>query len=454
MTKKVVDEDGNTGVVPDTDSFTTPAPTPAASAKGATTTKLLIALIGLVVICLLVWHRMNRTTPEGNDPNHSAPTTAAVAIVTRRDLGDTLTVAGAFKPFQDIDVHAKVAGYIKQIYVDVGDHVKQGQTLAVLEIPELAAELAGTTAAVHAAQDQISRAKGELGRAQSSYSAAHSGYTRLKQAADSQPGLVAQQEVDDAQAKDLGGQSQVASAEAALSAARQQLEEAEDKQKQFSALSDYTRITAPFAGVITVRYADTGSLIAAGTSTSTPSGASTSTQSMPVVQLAQISVLRLVLQIPESIAPQIHVGGSIKVHVQALNTDYEGKVARFADSLDPQTRTMETEVDFQNQAGKLMPGMFCEAFFVHNKKPNVLTVPLEAVNRTGNEATVLVVDSNNTVDVRSVKLGQEGSNYIEVLSGLNEGERVIVGNLSEFAPGQKVQPRVMEDGAAGEAGKS
>ena len=164
-------------------------------------------------------------------------------------------------------------------------------------------------------------------------------------------------------------------------------------------------------------------------------------------------MLRLVLQIPESIAPQIHVGGSIKVHVQALNTDYQGKVARFADSLDPQTRTMETEVDFQNQAGKLMPGMFCEAYFIHNKKPQVLTVPLEAVNRTGNETTVLVLDSNNIVNVRSIKLGQEGSNYIEVLSGLNEGERVIVGNFSEFAPGQKVQPRVVESGAAGEAEK-
>ena len=450
MTKKVVDDDGNTGVVPDARVFVVPAPP---RGKTKTTTKLLIAFAVLVIVSLLIWHRINRIQ-EASDSNPSAPTTAAVAIVTRRDLGDTLSVAGAFKPFQNIDVHAKVAGYIKKIYVDVGDHVKQGQTLAVLEIPELAAELAGTTAAVHAAQDQISRAKGELGRAESSYSAAHSGYVRLKQAADSQTGLVAQQEVDDAQARDLGGQSQVASAEAALSAAKQQLEEAEDKQKQFAALSDYTRITAPFAGVITVRYADTGSLIAAGTNTSTPIGTSTSTQSMPVVQLAEISVLRLVLQIPESIAPQIHVGGSIKVHVQALNMDYEGKVARFADSLDPQTRTMETEIDFQNSAGKLMPGMFCEAYFVHNKKSSVLTVPVEAVNRTGDEASVLTVDSHNIVNRRSIKLGQEGTNYIEVESGLNEGERVIVGNLREFTPGQKVQPRLTERGTVSEAGKT
>jgi len=407
---------------------------------------LLIALFILVAGSLLAWHWLGRTHTEADNRSGPAATTAAVSIVKRSDLGDTLTVSGAFKPFQDIDVHAKVAGYIKVIHVDVGDHVKEGQTLALLEIPELAAELAGTDAAVHAAQDQIRRAQGDLDRAQSTHSAAHSAYNRLKQASDTQPGLVAQQEVDDWQAKDLGAEAQVASAEAELSGAKQQLEEAQDKKKQYAALSDYTFITAPFAGVITVRYADTGSLIAAGTSSST--------QSMPVVRLAQVSVLRLVLQIPESVAPQIHVGGAIKVHVQALNQDFEGKVSRFADSLDQQTRTMETEVDFQNPDGKLMPGMFCEAYFAHDKKKNVLMIPLEAVSRNGDQATVLVVDSQNVVNERPVKLGQESSTQVEVLSGLTEGDRVIVGNLGEFTPGQKVVPKVVGAAAASEAGNS
>jgi RND family efflux transporter MFP subunit len=406
--------------------------------------RLLIALLILVGGSLAAWRWIGRTSTEADDRNHPALTTAAVAFVKRQDLGDTLTVSGAFKPFQDIDVHAKVAGYIRTIYVDVGDHVKQGQPLAILEVPELAAQLAGADAAARAAQEQIRRAQGDLDRAQSTRTAAHSAYIRLKQAADSQAGLVAQQEVDDSQAKDLGTQAQVSSAEAELSGARQQLEVAQATRKQYTALSDYTRITAPFAGVITVRYADTGSLIAAGTSTST--------QSMPVVRLAQISVLRLVLQIPESVAPQIHVGGSIKVHVQALNKDYEGKVSRFADSLDQQTRTMETEVDFVNADGKLIPGMFCETYFVHDKKSNVLTIPIEAVSRNGDESTVLVVDAQDVVRARPVKLGQEGATHIEVLSGLSEGERVIDGNLGAFTPGQRVLPKLVEAGAASQAG--
>jgi len=101
-----------------------------------------------------------------------------------------------------------------------------------------------------------------------------------------------------------------------------------------------------------------------------------------------------------------------------------------------------------------MPGMFCEAYFVHNKKPNVLVIPMEAVSRTGDETTVLVVDAQNAVATRTVKLGQEESNLVEVLTGLTEGERVIVGNLSEFTPGQRVTPKAVESGSAAKAGGS
>jgi len=413
-----------------------------------TSKRIGIVVAAVTAAALLAWWWTERAPSEADDRKQTSvtpgDTPAVVALVKRRDMGDTLTVAGAFKPFQDVDVHAKVAGYIRKIYVDVGDHVKEGQTLAVLEVPELAAQLTGADAAARRASEEIRRAQGDLERATSNHAAAHSAYARLSDAARTRAGLVAQQELDDSQAKDLEAEAQVSSAKASLSSAEQSLEMAQANQKQVSALSDYTHISAPFAGVITNRYADTGTLVAAGTSSST--------QANPVVRLAQISVLRLVLQIPESVAPQIHIGGSIKVHVQALNEDYEGKVSRFADSLDQQTRTMETEVDFQNSAGKLIPGMFCETYFLHSKKTNVLTIPVEAVLRTGDETTVLVVDAQNGVKTRAVKLGQESSSYVEVLSGLSEGERTIIGNPSAFTPGQKVSPKVVEAATTGQAG--
>jgi RND family efflux transporter MFP subunit len=402
-----------------------------------TKTKVLVGAVALIAAGLITWRWISRAPAEADDPDHpvanSAEAAAAVARVERRSVGSTLAIAGEFKPFQDVDVHAKVAGYIRTIYVDVGDHVKQGQTLAVLEVPELAAQLAGADAAVGTAQEQIRRAQGDLRRAQSTHSAAHSAYTRLKQAADSRTGLVAQQEVDDSQAKDLGAEAQVASAEAELSAAKQQLEVAQANQKQYSALSGYTRIVAPFAGVVTNRYADTGALVAAGTSSST--------QAIPVVRLAQISTLRLVLPIPESVAGQIHLGEPVKVRVQALDRDFQGKIARFADSLDLQTRTMDTQIDVENRNGSLMPGMYTQTILSLHEKKNALTIALQAVNRNGEEATVLAVNAQNIVEERHVRLGVEDEKGVEVLSGLNDGDRVIIGNRSEFHSGQKIRPK-------------
>jgi RND family efflux transporter MFP subunit len=406
--------------------------------------RLWILIPVVLVIALLAWRWLSRTQTAA-DQSESAQVPAAVAPVERRTVANDLKIAGEFKPFQDVDVHAKVAGYIKTIYVDVGTHVKQGQTLAILEVPELAAQLAGADAAVRRATEEIGRAQGDLERAKSSHAAAHLAYKRLADAAKTREGLVAQQELDDAQAKDLESEAQVSSAKAALSAAEQELQVAEANKKQVAALSDYTRITAPFAGVVTNRYADTGALVAAGTSSST--------QATPVVRLAQISVLRLVLPVPESLAAQIHLGDPVKVHVQALNQDIEGRVSRFADSLDVQTRTMETEIDCENREGRLIPGMYTETEISLHEKQNALTIPLEAVVRNGEDATILAVNSQNTLEERHVKLGLEDNARVEVLSGLSEGERVVIGNRSQFHAGQKVQPKPVKtlgnDGAGG-----
>ncbi len=413
-----------------------------------TAKKWILAGIALAAVCSLAWFWLGRSSSEADAPGNaggdSSAVPAAVARVERRTIANALTISGEFKPFQDVDVHAKVAGYIRVINVDVGDHVKYGQTLAVLEVPELAAQLAGTDAAVRKSREEIRRAESGTERAQSAHSAAHSAYTRLKQAADSRAGLVAQQELDDSQAKDLEAEAQVASAQAELSAAQQQLQMAEANQRQYTALSDYSRIVAPFAGVVTARYADTGALVAAGTSSST--------QAMPVVRLAQVSKLRLVLPIPESLAGQIHLGDPVKVHVQALNQDIEGKVSRFADSLDLQTRTMETEIDIENRDGRLIPGMYAETRLSLREKKNALTVPLEAVTRSGDDATVLAVNGQNILEERHVKLGLEDNSRVEVLSGLSDQDRVVIGNRSEFRNGQKILPKDVTSSAGDAAG--
>jgi len=411
-------------------------------------TKLVIAALVFVGLAAL-WAGWRHGKTEADETEKSAAetggVTAGVAQVRREAIAQLLTIAGAFKPFQEIDVHAKVAGYIKRIYVDVGTHVKDGQTLAILEVPELTAELAGADAAVRRSQQEIRRAQGDVERTKSAHSAAHAMYKRLEGASREKAGLVAQQELDNAEAKDLEGEAQISSAEASLSAAQQTLEVAEANQKQYAALTNYMRITAPFTGVVTARYADTGALIAAGTSSST--------QSLPVVRLAQVSKLRLVLPIPESLAGQIHLGDPVRVHVQASNQDIVGKVSRFAQSLDMQTRTMETEIDFENTAEKLLPGMYAETVLQLSDRKDVLVVPMEAVMQNAGDARILVVNGQNIVEERKVKLGTQGKSRVEVLSGLTEGERVIVGNQSQFRSGEKVIPKEIKlpDAEAGGA---
>jgi RND family efflux transporter MFP subunit len=399
--------------------------------------QLWIGVAAIAVVALLAWWWLDRSPSEAGTPDPAANAAgvpeAAVVAVQKRELGNSLTIAGEFKPFQDVEVHAKVAGYIRNINVDVGDHVKEGQVLAVLEVPELAAELSGADAAVRRSEEEIRRAESDVSRAQSSHGATHSGYTRLKQASDSRAGLVAQQEIDDAQAKDLESEAQVSSAQAALSGARQQLEMAQANQKQYNALAGYSHITAPFAGVITARLADTGALIQGGTSASSTVG--------PVVRLAQVSKLRLVVPVPESAVAQIHLGDPVKARVQALSQDFEGEVSRFSDLVDRQTRTMETEIDFANPDGRLIPGMYAEATLSLSKNARELCVPLEAVSRNGADATVLMVNKENAIEERHIKLGFEGESNVQVLDGLVEGDRVVIGGRGKLHPGEKVRPK-------------
>ena len=394
---------------------------------------ILVAVLVVVVVATMSFSGRRAKASLGED---STVRVAAVALATHTALEHSITLSGEFRPFQVVDVHAKVAGYIRKISVDVGDKVTEGQVMAILEVPELSAQVQAAEAAIKRSQDAIRRAQSEVEKAKSAHAASHFGYSRLKQASEARPGLIAEQELDDSMAKDKEAEAQVDSALAALSEAQNQLSIAEAERRQLGAMVAYTRITAPFAGVVTKRYADTGSLIQAGTASNT--------QAMPVVQLAEYSKLRLVVPVPESAVPNIHLGTTVQVKVPALNRIFDGLVARFADALSNETRTMHTEIDVENINGSLMDGMYAEARIVLNKKDSALTVPIQAVQRNGSRATVLLVNSQGRVEERQIKLGEEGSERIEVTSGLAERDQVIIGNRGDFRPGDKVQAKPMD----------
>jgi RND family efflux transporter MFP subunit len=395
-----------------------------------------LILVGALAIGVVLVLRFSGKSANA-EKSEASLRPVAVALARESPISDMITLSGEFRPFQEVDVHAKVAGYIRRIYVDIGDHVKTGQTLAILEVPELDAQLQGAEAAIRRSQDAIRRAQGDLKRAESLHQATHLDYTRLKQASDARPGLIAEQELDNAQAKDREGEAQISADEAAFSEARNQLDVASAEQKQLSAMSGYARIVAPFDGVITKRYVDTGALVQAGTSSNT--------QAVPVVSVAQTDLFRLTLAVPESAVPMIRLGTTVTVHVQALNRDFEGKVARFANSVNQETRTMHTEVDVHNPGRTIVEGMYAEVKLTLAKSDRALAVPIQAVSREGSHTTVLVVNSNDQIEEREVYLGIEGANQVEVVAGLKPNDRVVMGSRSDFRPGERVDPKVIAD---------
>ncbi len=195
----------------------------------------------------------------------SAPT-AAVVNVARHDLANTLEIASEFEPYQEIEVYAKVSGYIQKLYVDWGTHVKEGQPMADLEIPELQQQLQEDQATIHRNENDLDRAREELNRSNSAYKVAHLTYSRLADVQKSQPGLVAQQDIDVAEGKDVEANASVSAAKDALAAAEQALAAAKATFEKDKALYAYSHISAPFDGVVTRLYAYKGALLPGGTS--------------------------------------------------------------------------------------------------------------------------------------------------------------------------------------------
>jgi RND family efflux transporter MFP subunit len=394
---------------------------------------LLIALGGFVGGC--------GGTRKANADDAANVPTAAVVKVARGNIADSLEIASEFQPFQEVDVYAKVSGYIHKLNVDFGTHVKQGQVLAELEVPELQQQLQQDEASVRRSEQDLARANEELNRADSAYKVAHLTYTRLADVQKSRPELVAQQEIDEAQGKDLEASAGVSSQKDALASAEQGLQVAKAALGKDQAMFDYARMTAPFDGVVTQIYAYTGALLPAGTaSNKSDSG---------LCRLAQNNLLRLVIPVPERAVPEVQLGQMVSVIVSGENKTFPGKIVRFSDQIDPTTRTMHTEVDVPNPDYALVPGMYASVKIPLHAAANVLMVPIQAVQASGTgKGTVLVVDSGNKIESRDVSLGMQSATDVEITSGLQQNEAVIFGAQGQFKPGEIVSPKIVAPSVA------
>jgi RND family efflux transporter MFP subunit len=361
---------------------------------------VLLAAIGVMAYLIRKPSKGNTEATDGSVPS------VAVAKVVRADVYNEVQIPAEFRPYVQSELHALVTGYVSKMDVDFGDKVKQGQVLALLEVPELVAQL-------HMAQ-------GKLQQAQADYENAHLLYTRILGVIKQRPNLVAQQDIDTAQSKDAATQAAIAAAKAEV--------------ERYDTLINYTKIVAPFDGVVTKRYVDPGALVQAGTS---------SDRSMPLLRISDNYHLRLDFPVSVEYVKQVRVGDPVTVRVDSLaGKIYTGKIVRFQNEVNDETRTMITEIELENPDLEIIPGMYAVALFKFGEHQNALSIPIQAV-KNPRTSVVNVVNANHEIEERKVKLGVEMADKYEVLDGLKEGELVVTSSEGKIHAGQKVEPKEM-----------
>jgi RND family efflux transporter MFP subunit len=301
-----------------------------------------------------------------------------------------VTLPGNVMAYQEVTLYAKVTGYLKTIGVDKGDSVKEGDTLAEIEAPEMLADLVKAKAEAEAAQLD---------------------YKRVNEAQKKASDLVVPQTVDAAKAK-----SGVAVAGL----------------QRIETLLTYAKITAPFSGVITKRWADPGALIPAATSSS-------AAKSAAVVTLMDFSAVRVDVAIPDTEAPFVKKDLPVKVTVDELpGRTFQGTITRFSYALDESTKTMTTEIEISNSDLALRPGMWASVEIELQKKENAVLIPAEALVTEKNKNSVFVVREKKAQKV-SITTGFDDGVNVEVLKGCGPGDAVIVAGKQSVTDGQKVQ---------------
>lgn len=352
----------------------------------------------------------------------TTPQRAVVDVVHPRqgEIAKSIEIPGDVVGFYEAALHAKVTGYLKSIGVDKGDSVKKGQVLAEIEVPELQSNLA---------------------RSQASLEMERITYDRMKKVQQEDSRLIAQEDVDMAYAKYREAQATVAT---------------------LQTMFDYTKIIAPFDGVITGRFADPGALIRAGggdigvdeTSGLISPGATEGAGGHregggPILTLADIDKLRIYIYVPEASYPFIHVGTPASLHFDEFpDRVFNGTVARYASSLDLATRTMLTEVDIDNPRRLVYPRSYAHVTIELVRHPDALSVPASAIQGSGESARLLVVNDGRLAEV-PVKTGINNGAYVEVTSGLSPQSLVVATYSNNLTPGQQVDCRIQNgDGQA------
>jgi len=379
---------------------------------------------GILAILLLGLSSCSRPTSAdaqvARSQTDQAEAKVGVAKVERKVLARNITLPGTLVAFNQATLYGKVAGYLRSISVDKGDRVRRGQVLAILDMPEMVDEVEQARAIYQQAVATVNQAKAEAELQSVTY-------RRFTDVHAKDPDSVANQELDQYRSKFEVANANVKLAEAKAATAQASLDRS-------VALNQYASITAPFSGVITARFVDPGALIQAGTSAS---------QGQPIVTIQDLDTIRVYVSVPEVNVPFIHAGTSIIMTTAAYpGRTFRASVTRFAEALDPSTRTMKTEIDIRDLSHSLRPGMYADVTFELGKLSKALVIPATGLVVEGSRRYAWVV-RNGTTHRIEVETGLDNGSEVEIRSGLNEGEEVVVAGKESLAEGKSVQASLL-----------
>ncbi len=321
-----------------------------------------------------------------------------------------LTLPGEARPFRDSAVFARTSGYLAEYHHDIGDRVKEGELLATIETPELDDQIT-------AAKAKIQQLKASVRVAQTQAAFAKSSFTRWEAAAPD--GAVSVQERDQKKAELETCNAKVEAADAEVSLA-------EAEQSRLTTLDKFKRVTAPYDGTITERRVDVGDLITAGSGSST----------MPLFRIAQSKQIRVFVDVPQSVASDVTV--DMKAGVAFAGRQFEGRVARTADSINLGSRTLRVEVLVENTQHLLLPGTYLQVTFQFNRNRPLLQIPAAALVWRSSGPSVAVIDDGGQVKFRDVKIVSDSGDLVDV-DGLTGNERIALNIGSQAADGERVQ---------------
>jgi RND family efflux transporter MFP subunit len=402
---------------------------------------VLVAAVFLVAFFVgyIPHHRRDlQVIAEANVQNDALPDVTVVAAKKASTMGD-LVLPGNIQAVTEAPILARAEGYVERRYVDIGDRVTAGQLMAVVDAPDLDQQVRQAQAAVDQAQADLARANAALEQGKANESIAKVTAERWDNLV--KRGAVSKQENDQYQAQYQAQAANVRALERAVDAAKGNIAAMQANVGRLSEMQGYLKVRAPFAGVVTLRNVDVGTLVNTG--------------STLLFRIAQTNLLRTYLNVPQSSASDVHVGQKASLATPELpERKFEGAVTRTANAMDPASRTLLVEVQVPNPEGKLLPGMYVEVDLHLPRKDPPLLLPSDTLSVRPEGTMVAVVDSNNAVHFQHVVVGRDYGSDIEILSGLSAGQRVIANPNDSVQEGVKVHPILAAVGSAGASKRS